>query len=160
MVPLLHCGLVPSHPPYHRAPQDMRRILTDYGFTGHPLRKDFPLSGYTEVRYDYAKKRVVSEPLELSQEFRCGSGGGWLRRELGGSGWTDAQHLRGCRVLSCTAQPEASCHAERAVSLESSLLRSTACFAQPPAQPSNSPWNSQSHCCHHQPRILSTLQVL
>ncbi|KIZ03326.1 NADH dehydrogenase (ubiquinone) Fe-S protein [Monoraphidium neglectum] len=49
---------------------DMRRILTDYGFTGHPLRKDFPLSGYTEVRYDYAKKRVVSEPLELSQEFR------------------------------------------------------------------------------------------
>ena len=49
---------------------DMRRILTDYGFTGHPLRKDFPLSGYTEVRYDYAKKRVVSEPLELTQEFR------------------------------------------------------------------------------------------
>lgn len=49
---------------------DMRRILTDYGFTGHPLRKDFPLSGFTEVRYDYSKKRVVSEPLELSQEFR------------------------------------------------------------------------------------------
>ena len=49
---------------------DLRRILTDYGFTGHPLRKDFPLSGYSEVRYDYAKKRVVQEPLELAQEFR------------------------------------------------------------------------------------------
>jgi NADH dehydrogenase (ubiquinone) Fe-S protein 3 len=49
---------------------DLRRILTDYGFTGFPLRKDFPLTGYTEVRYDYSKKRVVSEPLELTQEFR------------------------------------------------------------------------------------------
>ncbi|MEW5301163.1 MAG: hypothetical protein WDW38_004702 [Sanguina aurantia] len=49
---------------------DLRRLLTDYGFTGHPLRKDFPLTGYTEVRYDYGKKRVVSEPLELTQEFR------------------------------------------------------------------------------------------
>jgi NADH:ubiquinone oxidoreductase subunit C len=47
-----------------------RRILTDYGFTGHPLRKDFPLTGYTEVRYDYSKKRVVQEPVELAQEFR------------------------------------------------------------------------------------------
>ncbi|KAF5835738.1 NADH:ubiquinone oxidoreductase 30 kDa subunit [Dunaliella salina] len=49
---------------------DLRRILTDYGFTGYPLRKDFPLSGYTEVRYDYTKKRVISEPVELTQEFR------------------------------------------------------------------------------------------
>ncbi|KAG1672842.1 hypothetical protein FOA52_004646 [Chlamydomonas sp. UWO 241] len=49
---------------------DLRRLLTDYGFTGFPLRKDFPLTGYTEVRYDYSKKRVVSEPLELTQEFR------------------------------------------------------------------------------------------
>ena len=49
---------------------DLRRILTDYGFEGYPLRKDFPLSGYTEVRYDDSQKRVISEPIELSQEFR------------------------------------------------------------------------------------------
>jgi NADH dehydrogenase (ubiquinone) Fe-S protein 3 len=49
---------------------DLRRILTDYGFEGHPMRKDFPLYGYTEVRYDDTKKRVVAEPVELTQEFR------------------------------------------------------------------------------------------
>ena len=49
---------------------DMRRILTDYGFDGHPLRKDFPLSGYVEMRYDEQQKRVVYEPLRLPQEFR------------------------------------------------------------------------------------------
>ena len=49
---------------------DLRRLLTDYGFEGHPLRKDFPLSGYIEFRYDDSKKRVVSEPIELSQDFR------------------------------------------------------------------------------------------
>lgn len=49
---------------------DLRRILTDYGFEGYPMRKDFPLSGYVELRYDQSKKRIVLEPLELSQEFR------------------------------------------------------------------------------------------
>lgn len=49
---------------------DLRRILTDYGFEGHPLRKDFPLTGYVEVRYDDAAKRVIYEPVELKQEFR------------------------------------------------------------------------------------------
>ena len=49
---------------------DMRRMLTDYNFQGFPLRKDFPLTGYTQVRYDDTQKRVVQEPVELGQEFR------------------------------------------------------------------------------------------
>ena len=49
---------------------DLRRLLTDYGFVGHPLRKDFPMTGYVEVRYDEELKRVVYEPVKLPQEFR------------------------------------------------------------------------------------------
>uniref|UniRef100_A0A7N0RCX4 NADH:ubiquinone oxidoreductase 30kDa subunit domain-containing protein n=1 Tax=Kalanchoe fedtschenkoi TaxID=63787 RepID=A0A7N0RCX4_KALFE len=60
---------------------DRRRISTDYGFEGHPLRKDLPLSGYVEVRYDDPEKRVISEPIEMTQEFRYfGSASPWEQR--------------------------------------------------------------------------------
>jgi NADH-quinone oxidoreductase subunit C len=55
---------------YFRDNPDLRRILTDYGFEGHPLRKDFPLTGYVELKYDEDQKRVVYEPVRLKQEFR------------------------------------------------------------------------------------------
>ena len=55
---------------YFSGHPDLRRIMTDYGFEGHPLRKDFPLSGYVEIRYDDEKKRVVYEPVKMVQDFR------------------------------------------------------------------------------------------
>jgi len=50
--------------------KDLRRLLTDYGFKGHPLRKNFPLTGFFEVRYDDESRTIVNEPLELTQEYR------------------------------------------------------------------------------------------
>jgi len=55
---------------YFSGHPDLRRILTDYGFDGHPLRKDFPLTGYVEMRYDEDQKRVIYEPVKLAQDFR------------------------------------------------------------------------------------------
>jgi NADH-quinone oxidoreductase subunit C len=55
---------------YFSGHPDLRRILTDYGFEGHPMRKDFPLTGYVELRYDEAQKRCVYEPVQLTQDFR------------------------------------------------------------------------------------------
>jgi NADH dehydrogenase (ubiquinone) Fe-S protein 3 len=63
---------------------EIKRILTDYGFEGHPLRKDFPLSGYVESRYDDKLKRVVCEPLEHAQEFRSFDfTSGWSSKSIG-----------------------------------------------------------------------------
>ncbi|KAH0841688.1 NADH-ubiquinone oxidoreductase 30.4 kDa subunit, mitochondrial [Fonsecaea monophora] len=62
---------------------DLRRIMTDYGFDGHPLRKDFPLTGYTEIRYDEEKKRIVVEPLEMTQAYRNFEGGSSAWEQVG-----------------------------------------------------------------------------
>lgn len=62
---------------------DLRRIMTDYGFDGHPLRKDFPMTGYTEIRWDEEKKRIVTEPLEMTQAYRNFEGGSSAWEQVG-----------------------------------------------------------------------------
>lgn len=62
---------------------DLRRIMTDYGFEGHPFRKDFPIQGYTELRYDEEKKRIVYEPVEMTQAFRNFAGGSSVWEPVG-----------------------------------------------------------------------------
>jgi NADH-quinone oxidoreductase subunit C len=77
---------------------DLRRIMTDYGFEGHPLRKDFPLTGYVEVRYDPDQKRVVYEPVKLPQEFRTFD---FM------SPWEGMLHLPGDEKAEADAEPDA-----------------------------------------------------
>jgi NADH-quinone oxidoreductase subunit C len=77
---------------------DLRRIMTDYGFEGHPLRKDFPLTGYVEVRYDPDQKRVVYEPVKLPQEFRSFD---FM------SPWEGMLHLPGDEKAEADAEPGA-----------------------------------------------------
>jgi NADH dehydrogenase (ubiquinone) Fe-S protein 3 len=86
---------------------DLRRIMTDYGFDGHPLRKDFPMTGYTEIRYDEEKKRIVVEPLELTQAFRNFRGGSTVWEPVGpGDNRTPDQvrlkYTQGLILLCCT----------------------------------------------------------
>ena len=73
---------------------DLRRLLTDYGFQGHPLRKDFPLTGFVEVRYDDEQKRVVYEPVKLTQEFRSSTSSPWEGTEYVPPGRREGREAR------------------------------------------------------------------
>ena len=98
---------------------DLRRIMTDYGFDGHPLRKDFPLTGYTELRYDEEKKRIVVEPLELTQAFRNFEGGSSAWEQVG-----PGHDRKPEEVCSNIARNEYSCHVLTLQSSSSFLPRS------------------------------------
>ena len=98
---------------------DLRRIMTDYGFDGHPLRKDFPLTGYTELRYDEEKKRIVVEPLELTQAFRNFEGGSAAWEQVG-----PGHDRKPEEVCSNLASNDYSCHVLTMHSSSSFLPRS------------------------------------
>lgn len=122
---------------------DLRRIMTDYGFDGHPLRKDFPMTGYTEIRYDEEKKRIVVEPLEMTQAFRNFRGGSSAWEPVGPGdnktpsqvcwekGWNNAIHLSAlsittneCPVQTANAEAGAT---ERRGAKEIELLNNVQC---------------------------------
>lgn len=79
---------------------DLRRIMTDYGFDGHPLRKDFPMTGYTEIRYDEEKKRIVVEPLEMTQAFRNFRGGSAAWEQVGPGDDLKPENVCSCHLHS------------------------------------------------------------
>jgi NADH dehydrogenase (ubiquinone) Fe-S protein 3 len=84
---------------------DLRRIMTDYGFDGHPLRKDFPMTGYTEIRYDEEKKRIVVEPLELSQAYRNFRGGSGAWEPVGAGEDRKPDQVSQCVTTSNSTSP-------------------------------------------------------
>jgi hypothetical protein len=87
---------------------DLRRIMTDYGFDGHPLRKDFPMTGYTEIRYDEEKKRIVVEPLEMTQAYRNFRGGSAAWEQVGDG--ADRQPDQVSSPYSIYSVPNLTCH--------------------------------------------------
>lgn len=123
---------------------DLRRIMTDYGFDGHPLRKDFPMTGYTEIRYDEEKKRIVVEPLELTQAFRNFRGGSSAWEPVGSGEDRKPDQVRGnptwclaclCLTLrSLSFQPQNPSLPKRKRRRNRCLLLLTACTVYNPTR--------------------------